>query len=106
MIINNFERLNRQLFILGRKGQEIISKVKIALVGVSGNGSPFLLFGVLAGFLDWILIDPDVLEIRNLNRFVLGGLKDIGRSKVETAREKIIQIDPNVRCVAIQAVSS
>jgi hypothetical protein len=79
--------------ILGKDGIEKILRTCIAIVGLGGNGSALAFFSVLAGFCKFILIDPDTLTRSNLNRFMCGGEKDIGKTKVELVKQRILDID-------------
>lgn len=92
------ERFERQLKIFGKNGQKLIQKIKLCVVGVGGNGSAFLIMAIRFGFRFFYLIDPDKLELSNMNRFFLGGLKDVGRLKVEVAKETLLRFDENIVC--------
>ena len=75
---------------------------KVAIVGVGGLGSAAALTLAYAGIGSLKLIDPERLELSNLNRQILYYEEDIGRLKVEAARDKIKKINSkvNVECLA------
>jgi hypothetical protein len=97
------QRLSKHTPILGEQGIETIRRTKLAIVGMSGNGSPFALLAALKGFAKMTMIDPDLLEESNRNRFVFGGRKDIGKYKVDVAKEHLDPIDEEylMHCVAL-----
>ena len=65
-------RLSKHAQILGVEGIRRVRKTSLAIIGMSGNGTPFALFAALAGFVNLTLIDPDRLDETNRNRFLLG----------------------------------
>jgi hypothetical protein len=95
------QRLSKHTPILGEQGIKTIRRTKLAIVGMSGNGSPFALLAALEGFVKMTMIDPDWLEESNRNRFVFGGRKDIGKHKVDVAKEHLDPIDKEMHCVAL-----
>lgn len=84
---------------VGEAGQERIKGARVLCVGAGGLGSPFSLYLVAAGVGTLGLVDFDVLEESNLQRQVLYGTKDLGRSKLEAAAERLSDLNPNVRIV-------
>jgi ThiF family len=83
------QRLSKHTPILGEQGIKTIRRTKLAIVGMSGNGSPFALLAALKGFAKITMIDPDWLEESNRNRFVFLGKKDVGKYKVDIAKEHL-----------------
>lgn len=73
---------------------------KVLVVGVGGLGSPVALALTLAGVETVGLIDPDTVDLSNLQRQILHHTPDIGRPKVESAREKLLCINPAVEVIA------
>lgn len=90
-------RMVRQLRVFGKKGQRRIYTIKIGIVGCGGNGSAVAYVFALAGFATLSLLDFDRLELSNLNRFVLGGVKDVGKYKVHIVKNKLQQMFPGMR---------
>ena len=81
-----------RLFILNEFSEEnlnILSKVKVGIVGVGGIGCPLTQYLVSSGIKELLLVDGDVVEKSNLNRQILFNLNDIGKKKVNVAKEKL-----------------
>jgi molybdopterin-synthase adenylyltransferase len=97
------ERHSRQLPLLGISAQEAFSKAQVAVVGVGGLGSFVALELAYLGVGHLILIDPDRIELSNLNRIIGAAPQDVGRHKVEVFREVIARVAPNVEVTAIAA---
>jgi molybdopterin/thiamine biosynthesis adenylyltransferase len=97
------QRLSKHTPILGEQGIQTVRRTKLAIAGMSGNGSPFALLAALNGFVKMTMIDPDWLEESNRNRFVFGGRKDVGKHKVDVAKEHLDPIDKEylTHCVAL-----
>lgn len=81
---------------VGVEGQEKLAKAKVFVVGAGGLGSPVLLYLAAAGIGTIGIIDDDRVDISNLQRQVLHRTEDVGRMKVESAKEKLLDLDPNV----------
>lgn len=88
------ERYARQVAILSQKGQERLGKIRVAIVGFGGTGSVAAQQLAYLGIRDYLLIDTDRIEKTNLNRVVGATPSDIGRLKVEVARDHIMKILP------------
>jgi len=74
---------------VGESGQKKLLKAKVLIIGCGGLGSPCAYYLAGAGIGEIGLVDPDSVEISNLQRQILHFMKDIGRKKVESAREKL-----------------
>ena len=81
---------------VGLEGQRRFSKSSVLIVGAGGLGSPASLYLAAAGVGRLGLIDNDAVEISNLQRQILHSTEDVGRSKVESAKETLGALDPNV----------
>jgi sulfur-carrier protein adenylyltransferase/sulfurtransferase len=80
-------------------GQKKLKAAKVLTVGTGGLGSPLALYLAAAGVGTIGIVDFDVVDESNLQRQILHGTSDIGRPKVESAREKLLDINPNVNVV-------
>ena len=99
-------RYSRHLILpdVGLAGQEKLKAASILLVGAGGLGSPLALYLAAAGVGHLGLVDFDVVDLTNLQRQILHGTKDVGRSKLASARERIADINPNVRVSAFETM--
>jgi len=94
-----FERYRRHLNLaeIGPEGQAKLLAARVAVVGAGGLGCPAALYLGAAGVGTLGLIDADVVDLSNLQRQVLYGSADVGRPKVEVARERLTAQNPDVR---------
>src|SRR5438067_7812266 len=92
-------RYSRHLILpdVGVDGQRKLKAGRILLIGAGGLGSPLALYLAAAGVGTLGLVDFDVVDVSNLQRQVLHGTKDVGRPKLESARERIGDINPHVQ---------
>ena len=99
----DLQRYSRQIMLeeIGFVGMEKIRKAKICVVGVGGIGSPVVTQLTAMGAGKIKIIDRDVIEISNLHRQHIYTEGDIGRVKVEAARDRLRQINPNVEIEAV-----
>lgn len=97
------ERYSRHLLLpeLGPDGQRRLKAARILLVGVGGLGSPAALYLAAAGVGHLTLVDFDAVDVTNLQRQVLHGTKDVGRPKVESARDRLRDLNPHVSVDAV-----
>ncbi len=77
-------------------GQRRLKAARVLLVGAGGLGSPLALYLAAAGVGHIGIVDFDAVDLTNLQRQVLHGTKDVGRSKLESARERVKDVNPNV----------
>lgn len=91
-------RYSRHLVMpeVGIEGQKKLKKGRVLCVGLGGLGSPLATYLAAAGVGTLGLLDFDVVDASNLHRQPLHGTKDVGRPKVESAAEKLRQINPHV----------
>jgi molybdopterin/thiamine biosynthesis adenylyltransferase/rhodanese-related sulfurtransferase len=94
-----FERYRRHLSLpgFGLEGQQKLLDSKVLLIGAGGLGCPLALYLAAAGVGCIGLVDDDVVDASNLQRQILYSTVDIGRPKVEVARERILALNPDVR---------
>jgi sulfur-carrier protein adenylyltransferase/sulfurtransferase len=94
-------RYSRHLIIpdLGMDGQKRLKNARVLVIGAGGLGSPTLLYLAAAGVGTIGIVDFDVVEESNLQRQIIHGQSDIGRSKAVSARDSILEVNPliNVR---------
>jgi adenylyltransferase/sulfurtransferase len=92
------KRYSRHLILpeVGMAGQLKLKQSSALIVGAGGLGNPLLQYLGAAGVGRLGLVDFDVIDITNLQRQVMYGTKDVGRKKLEVAKERIQAINPNV----------
>jgi molybdopterin/thiamine biosynthesis adenylyltransferase len=93
------ERYARQIILpeVGGIGQERLCRARVLVVGAGGLGSPLLLYLASAGVGTLGVVDPDVVDLSNLQRQVIHDGRGLGRPKVESAAARIAAINPDVR---------
>ncbi|MDC7121709.1 ThiF family adenylyltransferase [Cellulomonas fimi] len=84
---------------LGVDGQRRLRNARVLVVGAGGLGAPVLQYLAAAGVGTIGVVDDDVVDVTNLQRQVIHGTADVGRPKVESARDAISALDPDVRVV-------
>ncbi|MEC9489803.1 MAG: sulfur carrier protein ThiS [Halanaerobiales bacterium] len=92
------ERYSRHIILkdLGGTGQQKIKDAKVLVVGAGGLGSPAAFYLAAAGVGTLGLVDSDHVDLTNLQRQILHTTEDTGRPKVDSAREKLEAMNPNV----------
>lgn len=88
------------------EGQRRLKAAKVLCIGTGGLGSPIALYLAAAGVGTMGLVDFDVVDYSNLQRQILHGTKDVGRKKLNSARDRIKEINPNVQVVLHDAMFS
>ncbi len=91
-------RYSRHLLIpeVGLEGQRKLKASSVLVVGTGGLGSPITLYLAAAGIGHLGIVDYDAVELSNLQRQVIHGTSTIGIPKVESARERIMDLNPNI----------
>jgi adenylyltransferase/sulfurtransferase len=99
-----FERYRRHLNLpeFGLAGQQRLLAGSVLLIGAGGLGCPLAQYLAAAGVGRIGLVDFDVVDVSNLQRQVLYGSADVGRPKVEVARERILALNPDVDVVTFR----
>ena len=97
-------RYSRHLIIpdVATAGQKRLKNAKVLAIGAGGLGSPALLYLAAAGVGTLGVVDFDVVDESNLQRQVIHGQSDVGRSKAESARDSIKEINPLIEVVLHQ----
>lgn len=83
----------------GVAGQESLSRARILLIGAGGLGSPAALYLAAAGVGTIGLIDDDEVDLTNLQRQILHGTADVGRAKVDSARDALARLDDTITVI-------
>src|SRR3989454_8504631 len=91
-------RYSRHLIMpeVGMAGQKKLKAASVLLIGAGGLGSPLGLYLAAAGVGRMGLVDFDVVDYSNLQRQLLHGTKDVGRSKLASACDTLRDINPHV----------
>ncbi len=81
---------------VGKEGQRKLKAARVLVVGLGGLGSPAAMYLAAAGVGRLGLIDPDTVDITNLQRQIAHGTPDVGRPKARSARDRLEAINPHV----------
>ncbi|MCD6503233.1 MAG: HesA/MoeB/ThiF family protein [Euryarchaeota archaeon] len=96
LLPKELERYGRQILIFGEKRQERLKNARVAILGLGGLGSAIAYYLAAAGVGTLRIIDGDRVELDNLNRQILHWTTDIGKPKTESAREKLVKLNPEI----------
>src|SRR5207244_2875701 len=77
-------------------GQRRLKAARVLVVGAGGLGSPVAMYLAAAGVGQLGLVDFDAVDLTNLQRQLLHGTSDVGRSKLDSARDRLLEVNPNV----------
>jgi molybdopterin/thiamine biosynthesis adenylyltransferase/rhodanese-related sulfurtransferase len=96
--VDEIRRYSRHLIIpdFAMAGQKRLKNAKVLCVGAGGLGSPALMYLAAAGVGTLGIVEFDVVDESNLQRQIIHGVSDIGRSKAESARDSVLEINPYV----------
>ena len=99
--VDEVKRYSRHLIIpdVGMAGQKRLKNAKVLVVGAGGLGSPALLYLAAAGVGTLGIVDFDTVDESNLQRQIIHGVSDVGKSKAESARESIAEVNPYVKVI-------
>lgn len=98
-MLNQFSRTE---LIVGKDGIKKLNNSKVVIFGLGGVGS-FVLEGLArSGIGNFILVDNDTVDITNINRQIIATHKTIGKNKVEVAKKRILEINPDAKVIIIQ----
>ena len=98
---DEIERYARHIVLrdVGGPGQAKIGRARVLVIGAGGLGSPLVQYLAAAGIGTIGIVDDDTVSLSNLQRQVLHGTPDIGRLKVESAKEAVARLNPHVTVV-------
>jgi molybdopterin/thiamine biosynthesis adenylyltransferase len=101
LTVDEVRRYSRHLIIpdVGMAGQKRLKNAKVLCVGAGGLGSPALMYLAAAGVGTLGIVEFDTVDESNLQRQIIHGQSDIGRSKGESARDSVKEINPYVNVV-------
>jgi adenylyltransferase/sulfurtransferase len=99
LTVEEVRRYSRHLIIpdVGMVGQKRLKQAKVLCVGAGGLGSPALMYLAAAGVGTLGIVEFDVVDESNLQRQIIHGASDVGRSKAESARDTVLEINPLIR---------
>jgi adenylyltransferase/sulfurtransferase len=105
---DDFRRYSRHLILpeVGVLGQQKLKAAKILCIGAGGLGSPVALYLAAAGVGTIGIVDFDVVDFSNLQRQILHGTSDVGRSKLDSAKDRLLDINPNINVVTYNTALS
>ena len=98
---DEIQRYSRHLLMpeVGLHGQEKLKSSSVLIVGTGGLGSPVAMYLAAAGVGTIGLVDYDVVDFTNLQRQIVHGTQSIGERKVDSARERLLDINPDIEVV-------
>jgi adenylyltransferase/sulfurtransferase len=103
LVLNDEQRIRYSRHTLlkevGEAGQIKLLESKVLLIGAGGLGSPAAMYLAAAGVGTLGIVDFDTVDVSNLQRQLLHGNKDVGRPKVESAADRIKDINPDVKVI-------
>jgi sulfur-carrier protein adenylyltransferase/sulfurtransferase len=97
-------RYSRHLILpeVGLEGQRKLKAARVLMIGTGGLGSPLGLYLTAAGVGTIGVVDFDVVDESNLQRQIIHGTKDVGRPKIESAKDRLLDINPNTNIEAFE----
>ncbi|MCX8526657.1 MAG: adenylyltransferase/sulfurtransferase MoeZ [Candidatus Nanopelagicales bacterium] len=98
LTIDEVRRYSRHLIIpdVGMVGQKRLKNARVLCIGAGGLGSPALMYLAAAGVGTLGIVEFDTVDESNLQRQIIHGQSDVGRSKAESARDSVLEINPYV----------
>ncbi|MEX6507061.1 ThiF family adenylyltransferase [Jiella sp. M17.18] len=98
---SELERYARHIVLpeIGGAGQQALKRARVLVIGAGGIGSPVVLYLAAAGIGTLGIADDDTVSLSNLQRQVLHGTADVGRSKLDSAAERVAALNPHVEVV-------
>ena len=101
LTVDEVRRYSRHLIIpdVAMDGQKRLKNAKVLCVGAGGLGSPALMYLAAAGVGTLGIVEFDTVDESNLQRQIIHGQSDVGRSKAQSARDSVLEINPYVKVV-------
>ena len=101
---DQLERYTRNIILkeVGPQGQMKLLNSKVLIIGTGGLGSPAAMYLAASGVGTIGLVDPDVVDLSNLQRQIIHSTKDVGRPKVMSGKETINNLNPDVEVVTYE----
>ena len=101
LTVDEVRRYSRHLIIpdVGMSGQKRLKNARVLCVGAGGLGSPALMYLAAAGVGTLGIVEFDTVDESNLQRQIIHGQSDVGRSKAESARDSVQEINPYTEVV-------
>jgi len=101
LTVDEVRRYSRHLIIpdVAMDGQKRLKNAKVLCVGAGGLGSPSLMYLAAAGVGTLGIVEFDTVDESNLQRQIIHGQSDIGRSKAQSARDSVLEINPYVNVI-------
>ena len=101
MDVNQLLRYSRQIMLpdIGIDGQAKLLSARVLIVGMGGLGCPVAMYLAAAGVGTLVLADFDVIDLTNLQRQIAHATHDIGKSKVESVRNTVNSLNPDVNVI-------
>jgi adenylyltransferase/sulfurtransferase len=95
---SELERYARHIVLrdVGGPGQQKLKSARVLCIGAGGLGAPIVMYLAAAGVGTIGIADDDAVSLSNLQRQVIHGTPDVGRPKVESARDAVARINPHV----------
>ncbi|MGH9947440.1 MAG: molybdopterin-synthase adenylyltransferase MoeB [Pyrinomonadaceae bacterium] len=99
-----YARYSRHLILpeVGLEGQRKLKNARVLTIGTGGLGSPLGLYLAAAGVGTLGIVDFDIVDASNLQRQIIHGTKDVGRPKIESAKDRLLDINPNTKIEAFE----
>jgi sulfur-carrier protein adenylyltransferase/sulfurtransferase len=99
--LDEVRRYSRHLIMpeVAMEGQERLKASKVLCIGAGGLGSPVIMYLAAAGVGTIGMVEFDVVDETNLQRQIIHGQSDVGRSKAQSAKESVAEINPNVNVI-------
>jgi molybdopterin/thiamine biosynthesis adenylyltransferase len=98
-------RYSRQIMLpqIDIEGQEKLLASRVLIIGMGGLGSPVAMYLAAAGVGHLVLVDDDVVELSNLQRQIMHSSADIGLTKVDSARQTLLGLNPEIKITSFDS---